>query len=153
MSMQRSLTEVVTTLRQIGEALADNYTPEQFEREVVTYTAHIERTLHYLKLVGIVPKDRSDKNADPELSGIFVPLRIALQDQPTSARQDRELHYRPIGRLSMSCLAWWSRLWQINADSSSRLESRGSEPVKLSQDLVFRSFQEIPYHCALNFVV
>ena len=86
MSMQRSLTEVFTTLRQIGEALADNCAPEQFEREVVTYTAHIERTLHYLKLVGIVPKDRSDKNADPELNGIFVPLRIALQDQPTSAR-------------------------------------------------------------------
>jgi hypothetical protein len=84
MSMQRSLAEVVTTLRHIGEALADNYTPEQFEREVVTYTAHTERTLHYFKLVGIVPKDRNDKNADPELNGIFVPLRIALQDQPTS---------------------------------------------------------------------
>ena len=32
-----------------------------------------------LKIVGIVPKDRGGKNTDPELNGIFVPLRIALK--------------------------------------------------------------------------
>ena len=78
-NMQRSLEEIVTTLRLIGETLADNYTPEEFEQDVKTYADHIERVFHHLKIVGIVPKDRGGKNADPEISGIFVPLRIALQ--------------------------------------------------------------------------
>src|SRR5947209_6166199 len=82
MSMQRSLTEVVMTLRQIGETLADHYTPEQFEQDVQVYTTHIERTLRYLKLVGVVPKERTNENRDPELDGIFVPLRIRYRDQP-----------------------------------------------------------------------
>ena len=82
MSMQRSLTEIVTTLRQIGETLVDYYTPEQFELDVQSYTEHIERALRYLKLVGVVPKDRgSDTNKDPELNGIFVPLRVAFKGQ------------------------------------------------------------------------
>ena len=80
MSMQRSLTEVLSTLNQIGGMLADNYTPEQFEKDVQAYTAHIERTLRYLKLVGVVPKERTNENRDPELDGIFVPLRIAIQE-------------------------------------------------------------------------
>ena len=84
MSMQRSLEEVVAALRQIGDNLADHYIPEQFARDVAVYTAHIERTLRYLKLVGVVPKDRGEKNADPELDGIFVPLRIALQNRTLS---------------------------------------------------------------------
>src|SRR6266567_3921354 len=80
MSMQRSLTDIVASLRQIGETLADHYKPEQFEQDVQAYTAHIERTLRHLKLVGVVPKERTNENRDPELDGIFVPLRIAMQD-------------------------------------------------------------------------
>lgn len=88
MSMQRSLTEIVTTLRQIGETLVDHYTPEQFELDVQSYTEHIERALRYLKLVGVVPKDRgSDTNKDPELNGIFVPLRVAFEGQISSDAQ------------------------------------------------------------------
>ena len=76
LTIQRSLTEVISTLNQIGETLADNYTPEQFEKDVRAYTEHIERTLHYLKLVGVVPKERTNENRDPELDGIFVPFRF-----------------------------------------------------------------------------
>lgn len=80
LNMQRTLKEVFGVLNQIGGTLADNYTPEQFEEDVKTYTEHIERTLHYLKLVGVFPKEHINENKDPELDGIFVPLRIALQD-------------------------------------------------------------------------
>lgn len=79
LSMQRSLTEVLSTLNRIGETLVDNYTPEQFEKDVQAYIGHIERTLRYLKLVGVVPKERTNENRDPDLDGIFVPLRIAMQ--------------------------------------------------------------------------
>ena len=79
-SMQRSLPEVVATLRQIGDTLAYNYTPEQFEKDVRAYTEHIERTLRYLKLVGVAPKERTRENRDPELNGIFVSLSISMQD-------------------------------------------------------------------------
>jgi hypothetical protein len=88
-NMQRSLEEVVATLRQISDYLTDDYATEQFERDVQTYTAHIERTLHNLKIVGVVPKDRGEKNPDPELNGIFVPLRIALQDR-TLPNEEKE---------------------------------------------------------------
>jgi len=79
-STQRTLTEVLTTLRQVGEAVAHNYTSEQLERDVAAYTAHIEMTSRYLKLVGVVPKDRGSENKDPALDGIFVPLSIGMQD-------------------------------------------------------------------------
>ncbi len=81
LSMQRSLTEIITTLNQIGEILASGYTSEQLEQDVASYAAHVERAHRYLKLVGIVPKDQSDEDTDPELDAIFVPLHIALQDQ------------------------------------------------------------------------
>ena len=81
MNMERSVTEMLATLRQISKTLEDEYTVEQFEQDVQVYTAHMERSLRYLKLVGVVPKDRGEKNPDPELRGIFVPLRIALQEQ------------------------------------------------------------------------
>lgn len=90
MSMQRSLTEIVSTLHQIGETLVDNYKVEQFEKDIKAYTEHIERTLRYLKLVGVVPKERSSDNRDPELDGMFVPLHIALKElQLTSESQTR----------------------------------------------------------------
>ncbi len=83
MSMQRSLTEVVATLGRVYRVLEQSYTPEQFEKDVQAYTEHMERTLRYLKLVGVVPKERTHENRDPELNGIFVPLRIALNNQQT----------------------------------------------------------------------
>jgi len=76
-SMQQSLLTVVALLQQFGEILEHDYTAEQLAQDVAQYTEHIERTLHNLKIIGIVPKD---KNRDPELEGIFVPLRIQLQD-------------------------------------------------------------------------
>ena len=76
-NMQQSLLDVVTLLQQIGETLEHNYTAEQLAQDVAQYTEHVERTLHHLKIIGIVPKD---KTRDPELEGIFVPLRILLQD-------------------------------------------------------------------------
>jgi hypothetical protein len=76
MYAQRSLAEIIKTLHLINEAISDNYTADQLEQDIVVYTAHIERTCRYLKLVGIVPKDRTESNVDPELNGIFVPLRI-----------------------------------------------------------------------------
>ncbi len=90
MNMERSVTEMLATLRQISKTLEDEYTVEQFEQDVQVYTAHMERSLRYLKLVGVVPKDRGEKNPDPELRGIFVPLRIALQEQklPKEEKQD-----------------------------------------------------------------
>ena len=83
--MQRSLTEVVTTLQQIGGSLSLTYTTEQFEQDLETYIAHMERTLRHLKLVGVVPKDRGNENTDPELNAIFVPLRVKLQSQSEHA--------------------------------------------------------------------
>ncbi len=82
-NMQRSLIEVSSTLRQIDDTLANHYTTEEFERDRTTYTAYMERTLHYLKLVGVVPKDRGSEHVDPELSAIFVPLRLAPEDTKT----------------------------------------------------------------------
>jgi len=75
LSMQQSLTEIAAMLPVIKDAVTDNYTQEQFVQDVQAYIAHVERSLRYLKVVGIVPKDQ---NKDPELEGIFVPLRIAL---------------------------------------------------------------------------
>ena len=79
--IQRSLTEVVTTLRQIGGALTTHYTTEQFEQDLEAYVAYMEKALRHLKLVGVVPKDRENENTDPELNAIFVPLRLTLQDR------------------------------------------------------------------------
>src|SRR6266566_3636940 len=77
-SMQQSLLDIVSVLQRIGETLEDSYSPEDFAHDIEIYTAYIERTLHNLRIVGVVPKDQ---NADPELSGIFVPLRINLRER------------------------------------------------------------------------
>jgi len=87
LSIQRSLADILSTLHQLGEVLASGYTPEQFEEDVVMYTAHVERTHRYLKLVGVVPKDQGDEDADPELYAIFVPLHITLLNQRASKEQ------------------------------------------------------------------
>ena len=80
--VHQSVSDVVTLLKKIGETLEDNYNVEDFANDVAKYTAHIERTFRNLKIIGVVPKDQS---ADPELSGIFVPLRIANQEQFATA--------------------------------------------------------------------
>ena len=83
-SMQRSLLNIVCVLKSIEESLDDSYKTEDFAHDVADYTAHIERTMRNLKIVGVVPKDQ---NADPEISGIFVPLRVASNDRITSSQQ------------------------------------------------------------------
>ncbi|HEY1350937.1 MAG TPA: NACHT domain-containing protein [Ktedonobacteraceae bacterium] len=75
-SMQLSLLEIVSVLQKIGATLEENYSADDFARDISTYIDHMERTLHQLKIVGVVPKDQG---VDPELSGIFVPLRVALR--------------------------------------------------------------------------
>jgi NACHT domain len=77
-NMQQSLLDIVDLLKGIGATLDNSYSAEDFARDVDAYTAHIERTQHNLKIVGVVPKDQ---NTDPEISGIFVPLRIAINEQ------------------------------------------------------------------------
>ncbi|HZO74674.1 MAG TPA: NACHT domain-containing protein [Ktedonobacteraceae bacterium] len=87
MVMPQQMTEANTTLRQIHQAIKDDYTEEQFQRDMATYTTHVERILHNLKIIGFLPKEQ---NRDPELNGIFVPLRIALTDD--TARADKQHH-------------------------------------------------------------
>ncbi len=82
-STQQSLFDIVVVLKGIGETLADTYTAQDLMCDIEAYAAYIERTLRNLKIVGVVPKDQ---NADPELSGVFVPLRIALSKQTTHVR-------------------------------------------------------------------
>src|SRR5437660_351952 len=86
-AMPQQMTEANTTLRKIHQAIKDDYTEEQFQRDIATYAAHIERILHNLKIIGFLPKEQ---NRDPELNGIFVPLRIALTDD--TARADKQHH-------------------------------------------------------------
>ena len=62
--------------------MAGDYTTEQYKRDVAEYTASIEQKLRYLKLVGVAPKDRGDKDTDPDLHTIFVPLRVAQHGSP-----------------------------------------------------------------------
>ncbi|GHO65586.1 hypothetical protein KSC_044780 [Ktedonobacter sp. SOSP1-52] len=71
---------IVRALRAYSE-LAPNYAPDQFEQDLGTYTTYIEKTLHNLKLLGVVPKDRN--TTDPELNTTFVPLRVSIEDQAT----------------------------------------------------------------------
>ncbi|SRR6266566_476994 len=85
-SMQRSLKDVVVTLHQIGETITPTYKTEQFEQDVQIYATYLERTFRYHKLVGIVPQGRKDENGDPELNGIFVPLRITPLNQISSKK-------------------------------------------------------------------
>src|SRR5258708_24513264 len=70
--------EAITTLHQIQMTVAANYSSEQFLQDIQAYAAHVERFFHHLKIIGIVFKD---KITDPELNSIFVPVRIALEDQ------------------------------------------------------------------------
>jgi NACHT domain len=66
---------------------------EQLERDIAIYTAYLERALRYLKLVGIVPKDRDIENADPDLHGIFVPLRVTTtyRDSPAEVTDNDDI--------------------------------------------------------------
>ena len=81
--VQRSLKDVIATIREVGSSIAIKYTAEQFEHDVEVYVTHLERTFRYLKLVGVIPKDRGTENKDPELNGIFVSLHVMLMS-PTA---------------------------------------------------------------------
>jgi hypothetical protein len=81
-SMRQSLLDIINVLERIGETLEGSYSAEDFARNVDVYTSYIERTQHNLRIVGVVPKDQ---NSDPELSGIFVPLRIQLNKEGNNA--------------------------------------------------------------------
>ncbi len=83
-SMQQSLLDIVDVLKNIDARLDNGYSTEDFARDVAVYTDHIESVQRNLKIIGIVPKDRI---ADPEISGIFVPLRIAFNNQRTASNQ------------------------------------------------------------------
>src|SRR5579885_1326017 len=87
LTMPQQMTEANTTLHKIHQAIDPDYTEEQFQRDIATYTTHVERILHNLKIIGFLPKEQ---NRDPELNGIFVPLRIALTDD--TARADKQHH-------------------------------------------------------------
>ncbi|HLW00366.1 MAG TPA: NACHT domain-containing protein [Ktedonobacterales bacterium] len=80
-TMQRSLEDVVKTLRQIYDVLEPGYSVEQLEKDLQAYAVHIERSLRHLKLVGVVPKEGGNESRDPELDGIFVPLRVRLKEK------------------------------------------------------------------------
>src|SRR6266496_6108475 len=56
---------------------------QAFERDVDRYTRHLAQSLLRLKIVGVVRKDRTERDSDPELGGIFVPLRIAHAERST----------------------------------------------------------------------
>ena len=95
-NMQQSLLQVVTILRQINAQLSGDYSAEQFAEDVEKYTEHVERTLHYLKIVGITLRDHKE---DPELDGIFVPLRVDPQHEETHVTDEgasRTIRLKPM---------------------------------------------------------
>jgi hypothetical protein len=50
---QRSLEDIVAILSRIDVTLANNYTPEQFQKDVATYVDYIENKLRHHKFTGI----------------------------------------------------------------------------------------------------
>jgi transcriptional regulator with XRE-family HTH domain len=82
-SIYQTPAEIITILDRAGKTIEGDYTVKQFQHDITTYTAFLERIHQRLKLVGIVPKDRL---IDPELNGLFVPLRISFEEQ-TSHRE------------------------------------------------------------------
>src|SRR5260221_741578 len=75
----RTLEDIVTMLRQISGILTNGYTTKQFIKDVSTYLNYMEKKFRHHKFAGVVFRDSEDRA--PELDGIFVPLRITLQDQ------------------------------------------------------------------------
>ncbi|QBD79847.1 NACHT domain-containing protein [Ktedonosporobacter rubrisoli] len=82
--MQHSLCEIIALLKELHSTLTDSYTAEEFESDVAKYAEYLERTLRNLKIVGVVPRDLK---ADPELSGIFVPLRVGMDEILDDSKQ------------------------------------------------------------------
>jgi hypothetical protein len=62
-----------------GEILIEQHTPDQFKHDVKIYARYMEKKFRSLRLVGVVQKDHGERHPDPELEGIFVPLRVAVQ--------------------------------------------------------------------------
>lgn len=78
----RTLEDIVTILGQISGILRNGYTTEQFTQDVSTYINYVEKKFRHHKFAGVVFREGEDRA--PELDGIFVPLRIMLQDQTVS---------------------------------------------------------------------
>jgi hypothetical protein len=81
---QRTFADVLNMLTGIYDLLADNYSPEQLQKDVNTYLEYIENKYRLHKFAGIV--FRGDEDKAPELDSIYVPLRIALQ-KPASPEE------------------------------------------------------------------
>ncbi len=78
--------ELAAGVRQILQAVASDYTTEQFEQDVTTYLSYVERTYDSLKLPRVIPEDLGDQDA--ELDAIFVPQHVILQDSTQSRNQE-----------------------------------------------------------------
>lgn len=83
---QRSLEEIVDILYRIDQKLPKSYSVEQLKRDIDTYTEYIDSVYRHHEFVGIILK--GDEDAAPELSTIFVPLRITVQDQLLSTKKE-----------------------------------------------------------------
>ena len=81
----RSLEEIRQTLENIRGLLSDEYTPQDFQRELEAYLEYIEKKYRFHKFAGIVM--RGDEDKAPELDHIFVPLRIALSSNSTRSSE------------------------------------------------------------------
>jgi len=82
---QRQLSEILRELTIISGLLTTTYSPEQLQEDVMTYLRHIEGKYRQHKFAGIVFRGEEDKA--PDLDGIFIPLRIALQQTASTEEQ------------------------------------------------------------------
>ncbi len=78
--------ELVAGVRQIIQAVAPDYTPEQFEQDVTAYLSYVERTYDTLKLPRVIPEELGDQDA--ELDAIFVAQHITLLDTTQNRKQE-----------------------------------------------------------------
>src|SRR6266567_906746 len=159
---QKSLLQVIDIVCQIQINIVDDYTAEQFAADVNKYTSFIERTLHNLKIVGVVPKDQ---NKDPELDGIYVPLRIAVRnqsmpkDQPVDniiALLEQHSYVVLLGgpgsgkSTATRHLAWTHAIANQNARTTTHSLMLSGKPLPLRIEL--RRFNEERRHHNYNFL-
>lgn len=131
MKMQQSVLEIVQLLRKTNETLAGSYSLEQLDEDLQAYASHLERSLRYLKIAGVVPtKDRSDKHLDPEIHGIFVPLRVELKEQG----QQRPIRQRAVDTI----------------DDEKESEADETDKATVESDEVKLSLEQCPYLVLLS---
>src|SRR6266496_4786446 len=78
--------ELTAGVKQILQAIAPDYTAQQFEQDVTAYLSYVERTYDSLRLPRVIPEDLGDQDA--ELDAIFVPQHVILQDSTQSRNQE-----------------------------------------------------------------